>query len=87
MAKHIQDAFTDMAISRQRRYQLRKEAQGVCPLCSEPLATEHFCLKHAVYQREAARKKLGSVKRYRSQTYALEAKAAVRPSRRAAKAC
>lgn len=34
-------------VSRQRQYQLRQLAKGLCMLCASPLFTKSHCAKHA----------------------------------------
>lgn len=53
MSKQIQDKFTGMAISRQRKYQLRREARGLCRTCgSKAVKGTKYCLAHREKQRE-----------------------------------
>lgn len=61
----IKDKFTKLPVSRQRKWQLRKQSKGLCILCGEPLATATYCLKHAIAHRELKRR------RYNSLTYRL----------------
>ena len=53
MPKLIQDRFTSLAVSRQRKYQLRREAAGRCRLCGEPGSP--YCTRHADAQRNFRR--------------------------------
>lgn len=64
MRKPIQDEFTDLPISRQRKYQLRMQREGRCTECGEPAAQGSRCLKHLVKARERQRKKRGLKRRY-----------------------
>jgi hypothetical protein len=48
MPKLIQDRFTSLPVSRQRKYQLRREAAGRCRLCGEPGAP--YCARHSEAQ-------------------------------------
>jgi len=74
--KVIKDEFTDLPVSRQRKYQLRMKRDKRCPICGEPVAVSSFCVKHWVERREIARKKLGLKRRYyRAFSYQLEAMA------------
>jgi hypothetical protein len=75
--KLIRDEFTDLPISRQRKYQLRMHRDKRCVFCGEPLANDTwYCLKHSVRARERARKKLGYKRRlYNARSYKLQAKA------------
>ncbi len=67
------DKFTYLPISRQRRYQLRKERTKKCILCGAP-AVGLRCLRHMIQARELKRKKLGLKRRYKSLTYRLAKK-------------
>lgn len=52
MGKLIQDQFTNLPISRQRRYQLRHEARGQCRLCDNRAAGDSaYCPYHQERQR------------------------------------
>ena len=59
-------------VSRQRAYQLRHEALGLCLLCSKPVVTKAHCLKHAIAAREQQRKRMGHVRKNKSITRRLE---------------
>lgn len=72
--QRIKDEFTDLPISRQRKYLLRRQRDGRCELCGEPVRMGRRCLKHLVERRELLRKKLGCKRRYyNSLGYQLEA--------------
>jgi hypothetical protein len=76
MRRPIQDEFTSLPISRQRKYQLRKQREGRCTECGEPAAQGSRCLKHLVKARERQRKKRGLKRRYyNTLSYRLEAAA------------
>jgi hypothetical protein len=76
MRKRIQDEFTGLPISRQRKYQLRMQRDGRCTECGEPAIQGSRCLKHLVKARERQRKKRGLKRRYRNTlSYRLEAAA------------
>ncbi len=57
MKKPIQDELTHLAISRQRKYQLRMKRDGRCTLCGKPAAqgSRSWCLKHLMRVRERRR--------------------------------
>ena len=81
----IRDEFTDLPVSRQRKYQLRMQRAKRCVICGEPAVMGRFCLNHGVKHREGARRRLGLKRRYYSTLgYRLEAKAkaAARKKRR-----
>ncbi len=70
----IQDEFTDLNISRQRKYQLRMQRDKRCTECGEPVIAGSRCLKHLVKARERQRKKRGLKRRYlNTLSYKLEA--------------
>jgi len=74
----IQDEFTGLPVSRQRKYQLRKLKERRCIICGEPAALSHYCTRHAVAARERQRAGKGRARRYtNSRTYRLEAFAAL----------
>ena len=64
MRKRIQDEFTNLPISRQRKYQLRMQREHRCTECGEPAIQGSRCLKHLVKARERQRKKRGLKRRY-----------------------
>lgn len=60
MPKLIQDKFTSRSISRQRKYQLRREERGLCRICGAPVATTRdtqrkLCALHLAEARGHAR--------------------------------
>ncbi len=73
--RKIQDEFTDLPISRERKRQLRALKAGRCCIagCEEPLATKVHCLKHAIERREKSRRERGVTRRWKNaKTYQLE---------------
>jgi len=64
MRNRIQDEFTGLGISRQRKYQLRMKRDRKCTECGQPAAEGSRCLKHLVKARERQRKKRGLKRRY-----------------------
>jgi hypothetical protein len=87
MRKRIKDEFTQLPVSRQRKYQLRMKRDRRCTECGEPAVQGSRCLKHLVKARERQRKKRGLKRRYHGTlSYRLEAAARKQrrgPSRRA----
>jgi hypothetical protein len=76
MRKPIQDEFTTLSISRQRKYQLRMQRDHRCSECGEPAAQGSRCVKHLVKARERQRKKRGLKRRYyNTLSYKLQAAA------------
>ena len=76
MRKPIQDEFTALPISRQRKYQLRMQRKHRCTECGEPAVQGSRCLKHLVKARERQRKKRGLKRRYyNTLSYKLQAQA------------
>jgi hypothetical protein len=76
MRKPIQDEFTTLSISRQRKYQLRMQRDHRCSDCGEPAAQGSRCVKHLVKARERQRKKRGLKRRYyNTLSYKLQAAA------------
>ena len=77
MRRRIEDEFTQLSISRQRKYQLRMQRDKRCTECGEPAAEGSRCLKHLVKARERQRKKRGLKRRYRNTlSYKLQVAAA-----------
>ena len=64
MRRRIEDEFTDLPVSRQRKYQLRMKRDRRCTICGEPAEQGSRCLKHLVKSRERQRKKRGLKRRY-----------------------
>jgi hypothetical protein len=64
MRKCIQDEFTNLPISRQRKYQLRMQRDRRCTECGEPAIQASRCLKHLIRARERQRKNRGLKRRY-----------------------
>jgi hypothetical protein len=73
--KKIVDEFTDLPISRQQKWQLRRAKEGRCVICGDKKVTAWHCLKHAIANREWARKYSGSKRRNKTLTYKLASKA------------
>jgi hypothetical protein len=69
--KKIVDEFTELPISRQQKWQLRRAKEGRCVICGQPKVTAWHCLRHAIANREWARKYSGSVRRNKTLTYKL----------------
>lgn len=64
MRKCIEDEFTRLPISRQRKYQLRMQRDQRCTECGEPAVLASRCLKHLIKARERQRKNRGLKRRY-----------------------
>src|SRR3989449_9819492 len=64
MKRRIKDEFTDLPISRQRKYQLRMQRDQRCTECGEQAVQGSRCLKHLGKARERQRKKRGLQRRY-----------------------
>lgn len=66
-------------VSRQRIWQLKREAQGVCRYCSGKVHKNGKCYKHwaitTVANREYQRRKGGWKRRYNSMSYHLKQRA------------
>ena len=74
MRKRIDDEFTHLRTSRQRKYQLRMLRDKRCTECGEPAVQGSRCLKHLIKARERQRKKRGLKRRYHNTlSYRLEA--------------
>ena len=76
MRRPIQDEFTHLKISRQRKYQLRMLRDGRCSECGAPIIEGSRCVKHLVNARERVRARRGLKRRYlNTMAYRLEAQA------------
>jgi hypothetical protein len=76
MRRNIEDEFSQLPISRQRRYQLRRERDQRCTQCGQPVSKGKRCLKHLVEARERQRRAHGLKRRYyNTLSYQLEAAA------------
>lgn len=74
MRTPIQDQFTHLKVSRQRKYQLRMQRDGRCTECGKDVFEGSRCVKHLVRSRENQRKKRGLKRRYyNTLSYRLEA--------------
>lgn len=72
MRKPIQDEFTSMPISRQRKYQLRNLRDKKCSECGKPAVQGTRCLKHLIKERERQRVRKGLKRRYDTLSYRLQ---------------
>lgn len=51
MPDKIIDQFSDLPMSRQRKYQLRKASRGLCQICTKPVMTGlTLCPTHVAIQ-------------------------------------
>ena len=65
MKEPIQDEFTRLPISRQRKYQLRQKRDHRCTQCGAPaLDGAGRCPKHLTEARERQRQRQGFTRRY-----------------------
>ena len=64
MRPRIEDEFTKLPISRQRKYQLRMQRDKRCTECGAQAMEGSRCLEHLVKARERQRKKRGLKRRY-----------------------
>ncbi len=72
MRTPIQDEFSHLPVSRQRKWQLRQQARGNCTICGQPAVTNFRCLKHFVYDRELAAKYKGCQRKHSCRSRRLE---------------
>jgi hypothetical protein len=64
MKRCIEDEFTRLPISRQRKYQPRMQRDQRCTECGEPAVQASRCLKHLIRARERQRRNRGLKRRY-----------------------
>ena len=82
MNKRIEDEFTHLKISRQRKYQLRMLRDNRCTECGEPAVRGTRCLQHLIRARERQRSVRGLKRRYyNTLSYQLERAAAAAPKK------
>ncbi len=72
MKPAIQDEFTHLRISRQRKYQMRMKRDRRCTECGAPAAEGSRCLKHLIEARERERARRGLKRRYFTMSYRLQ---------------
>lgn len=74
MSRRIQDEFTDLPITRQQKWQLRRSRDGKCQQCGEKIdrGRKGHCLNCLLHRLETRRKRDGAKKRYRSLTWKLK---------------
>jgi hypothetical protein len=60
--KKILDQFTHLDLKRQRKYQLRKAAAGLCMMCGKPEVMKGLCEKHYKQALDYSRKRIGVTK-------------------------
>ena len=81
MNKRIEDEFTHLKISRQRKYQLRMLRDKRCTECGDPAVQGTRCLKHLIRARERQRSVRGLKRRYyNTLSYQLERSATLAAS-------
>jgi len=67
----IQDEFTNLPISRNKKFRLRRAKAGLCFLCGKPTFGSTSCLKHLKLARERSRAASGARRRNNSYSYRL----------------
>lgn len=83
MRRPIKDEFTTLSVSRQRKYQLRKQRDNRCTECGAPAMNASRCLKHLVLARERQRARKQPSRRYfGTLSYRLEAAAKTKDKER-----
>lgn len=71
MARGIDDEFARLSLSRQRRYQLRRMARGLCEKCGDvALLGMVHCERCRNAVRVSARRRTGAVKVYTNTKFA-----------------
>lgn len=53
--KAIKDEFSELPVSRQLKWRLRKTKQGKCEVCGKPGMTGKHCRRHAAMRAESTR--------------------------------
>ena len=68
----IKDEIQHLKVSRQRKYQLRKQRDRLCRQCGAPTGGATLCPVHQVEARERQRVREGSTRRYSTPSYRLQ---------------
>lgn len=74
----IHDRFSNLPLTKQRKWQLRREKENNCIICGEPAVVSRYCLKHAIAVRERQRQRIPCQRiprqrrNYGSRTYKLQ---------------
>lgn len=76
MGAEINDEFSQLPISRQRKYYLRQRRDRRCTKCGKPVDRGSLCLEHMVQMREYRRKTFNLKRRYRG-SFSYQAEAAL----------
>jgi hypothetical protein len=63
--KPIQDEFTALKVSKQRKWQLRRIKAGLCQICSAPMLASGLCKNHIIQQALRQRKNTNSPRQHR----------------------
>jgi transposase len=80
MGAEIKDEYTELSISRQRKYYLRQRRRKRCTKCGRPVEEGSLCLEHLIQMREYRREKFGLKRRYlNASSYQVTGKADVPP--------
>jgi hypothetical protein len=73
MPRRIKDPFSNLPVSRQRKYQLRKKEDGLCTNCgSQESVTAYHCLDCAIKARDRQHKRLNCKRKYDCKTRRLQ---------------
>jgi transposase len=81
MGAEIKDEYSELRISRQRKYYLRQRKRHRCTKCGKPAEEGSLCLEHLIQMREYRREKFGLKRRYKNSfSYRAAAKAEDTPT-------
>lgn len=75
--KKIEDQFSGLNVSRQRKYQLRHAASGVCMLCTKPSVKSHLCESHYAEQLDRVKRRQAALRLAAKQALTTETPAEV----------
>jgi len=67
----IIDEFTNLKISRQRKWQLRHVKKYLCAKCGEPSISDGLCIYHRIKEAKKDRRRHKSIRRYKSKWLSL----------------
>jgi hypothetical protein len=64
--KKIIDEFTNLKVSRQRRWQLRHVKKGLCAKCGKPSISGGLCIYHRIKEAKKDRRRHKSIRCHKS---------------------
>lgn len=66
LASKIKDEFTNLPVSRQRKWALRREKKGLCGICGQKAVLPKRCLRHSIMTRDNSHRYVGSKRSFKN---------------------